>query len=330
MQLSEIETPPTNLDSAHAVHARRVFKLEAEALNQFAAAIPADFGPAVEKIMASMGRVIVSGIGKSGHVGRKMAATLASTGTPALFVHPSEASHGDLGMITEADICVLISNSGESSELGDMIAYARRFAIPLIGISRCIDSTLMQAADLKLLLPGSPEVCAIGMAPTTSSILTMALGDALAIALMHARGFRSEDFSLFHPGGKLGAKLSKVGSLMHGAEALPLVRYDTPMRDALITMTSGGFGVAVVTAEDGTLHGIVTDGDLRRHISDLMKRTAGSIASTNPVTVRPNTLAAEAMEIMNTGKITVLIAVDEVRQPIGILHMHDLLRAGVV
>ena len=329
MQLSKLETPLTNLDSAHAVHARRVFELEAEALNEFAAAIPADFGPAVEKIMASKGWVIVSGIGKSGHVGRKIAATLASTGTPALFVHPSEASHGDLGMITEADICLLISNSGESSELGDMVAYARRFAIPLIGISRCFDSTLMRAADLQLLLPGSPEVCAIGMAPTTSTILTMALGDALAIALMHARGFRSEDFSVFHPGGKLGAKLSQVDQLMHGVDAVPLVSHETPMPDALITMTSGGFGVAVVTSEDGKLHGVITDGDLRRNIANLMNGTAGSFASTNPVTVQRRTFAADAMAIMNAANITVLLVVDEIHQPVGILHMHDLLRAGV-
>jgi arabinose-5-phosphate isomerase len=329
MPLSKPETPITKFHSAHDRHACKVLELEAEALKQFAAAIPPDFSPAVEKIMASKGRVIVSGIGKSGHVGRKIAATLASTGTPALFVHPSEASHGDLGMITEADICLLISNSGESSELGDMIAYSRRFAIPLIGISRCIDSSLMRAADLQLLLPGAPEVCAIGMAPTTSTTLTMALGDALSVALMHARGFRSEDFTVFHPGGKLGAKLIQIDQLMHGADDVPLVTYDTPMPEALITMTSGGFGVAIVTLEDGTVHGIITDGDLRRNIENLMNGTAGSFASTKPLIVQATTLAAEALAIMNAAKITVLLVVDEANRPVGILHMHDLLRAGV-
>ncbi len=329
MPLSPLETSPTDLHATHIQQARKVFELEAKALDQFAGAIPADFGPAVETIMAATGRVIVSGVGKSGHVGRKIAATLASTGTPALFVHPSEASHGDLGMITRGDICILISNSGESAELGDMVAYARRFAIPLIGISRRIDSTLMRAADLKLLLPDAPEVCAIGMAPTTSTVLTMALGDALAVALMNARGFRPEDFSVFHPGGKLGAQLSRVGQLMHGADALPLVARDTAMPDVLLAMTSGGFGVAVVTAEDGTLHGIVTDGDLRRNITRLMEGTAGTFASRNPKTVGPDTLAAEAMALMNEAKITVLLVIDEGRQPVGILHMHDLLRAGV-
>jgi arabinose-5-phosphate isomerase len=316
-------------DTSHVICARKVFRLEAKALDQFADSIPADFGPAVEAILAASGRVIVSGVGKSGHVGRKIAATLASTGTPALFVHASEASHGDLGMITKGDICILISNSGESVELVDLVAYARRFKIPLIGISRRSDSTLMRAANLRLLLPEAPEVCAVGMAPTTSTTLTMALGDALAVALMNARGFRSEDFRVFHPGGKLGAQLRRVGQLMHGADALPLVCRNAPMPEVLLEMTSGGFGVAVVTGENGTLHGIVTDGDLRRNIADLMSGTAESFASRDPITVNSDTLAADALATMNEAKITVLLVVDEARYPVGILHMHDLLRAGV-
>lgn len=319
----------TDQEIAHVAHAREVFELEAKALHQFASEIPEDFGPAIETILAAKGRVIVSGVGKSGHVGRKIAATLASTGTPALFVHPSEASHGDLGMITGDDICILISNSGESAELADLLVYARRFAIPLIGVSRRPDSTLMRAANLKLLLPDAPEVCAIGMAPTTSTTLTMALGDALAVALMKARGFRPEDFSVFHPGGKLGARLTYVRQLMHNSGALPLVRHDTPMTEALITMTSGGFGVAVVLAQDGTLQGVVTDGDLRRNIARLMDGTAGTFASRDPITVDPEMLAADALAQMNAASITVLIVVDGARKPVGILHLHDLLRAGV-
>lgn len=327
--MSKLENPMAEVAKSHDPHARRVFELEAKALDQFAESIPPDFSRSVDAIMAAGGRVIVSGVGKSGHVGRKIAATLASTGTPALFVHPSEASHGDLGMITGEDICILISNSGETSELGDLVAYARRFAIPLIGISRRRDSTLMHAADLKLLIPDAPEVCSIGMAPTTSAVLTMALGDALAVALMNARGFRSEDFSVFHPGGKLGAQLSRVGQLMHGAEALPIVTRRTPMPEVLLAMTSGGFGVAVVMTEGGALHGVVTDGDLRRNISNLTSGTAGSFASSNPMTVRPDTLAADALALMNSARITVLLVVDDVQHPVGILHMHDLLRAGV-
>jgi len=323
-------TLPGSQNSTHSSHARDAFRLEAEALNRFAAEIPADFEDAVEQILASRGRVIVSGIGKSGHVGRKIAATLASTGTPAMFVHPSEASHGDLGMITEHDICVLISASGESSELGDIIGYAQRFSISLIGISRGADSTLMRAADFKLVLPDSPEVCAVGLAPTTSAILSMALGDALAVALMHARSFRTEDFNVFHPGGNLGARLNYVDRLMHGVDAIPFVTADTPMTETLIKMTSGGFGVAVVLAEDGTLGGIVTDGDLRRNILGLMDGTAGSFASNTPVTVHPKTLAEKALAIMNDAKITTIVVANDAHKPVGILHIHDLLRAGII
>ena len=314
----------------HAAHAREVFELEAEALVRFASEIPEDFDVAVEAILSSKGRVIISGVGKSGHVGRKIVATLASTGTPALFVHPSEASHGDLGMITGDDVCILISNSGETAELADLLAYARRFGILLIGVSRRLDSTLMREARLQLLVPDAAEACAIGMAPTTSTTLTMALGDALSVALMKARGFRAQDFGVFHPGGKLGAQLTYVRQLMHGAPSLPLVPHDTPMPEALITMTAKGFGVAIVVAEDGRLHGIVTDGDLRRNIARLMDGTAGAFASLDPATIGPEMLAADALAQMHASRITVLVVVDDNRRPVGILHMHDLLRAGIV
>lgn len=308
---------------------RRTLALEVDGLTALSGALGTQAVAAVRLIAGLKGRLICAGVGKSGHVARKIAATLASTGTPAQYVHPSEASHGDLGMITADDICLLISNSGETAELADLLAYARRFSIPLIGISRRMDSTLMRAADLRLLLPDAPEVCAIGMAPTTSTTLTMALGDALAVALMKARGFRPEDFGVFHPGGKLGARLSLVRQLMHGADALPLVQRDTSMPDTLITMTSRGFGVAVVIEEDGTLRGIITDGDLRRNITALTEGTADDFASRDPVTVGPDMLAATAMAQMNAARITVLLVVDDDRRPIGILHMHDLLRAGV-
>lgn len=309
--------------------ARRVLEVEAEGLSALARALPQDFPRAVTLILGTTGRVVVSGIGKSGHVGTKIAATLASTGTPSLFLHPSEASHGDLGMITGQDVLVLISNSGETAELGDLLAYARRFAIPLIGISRRVKSTLMQSADLKLTLPDAAEACAIGLAPTTSSTMTMALGDALAVALMRARGFAREDFQQFHPGGKLGAQLARVAKLMHGPDAIPVVNANTPMSETLFVMTSGGFGIAAVQDADGRLAGIVTDGDLRRHVDHLMERTAGDVATGDPVTAEPDMLAADALAMMNARKITVLLVVDDARNPVGVLHVHDLLRAGV-
>jgi arabinose-5-phosphate isomerase len=325
-----IETEP-NITKylVHRSNAQDTVLVEARALHLLAANIPEDFGAAVEAILVARGRVIVSGVGKSGHVGRKIAATLASTGTPAHFVHPAEASHGDLGMITGDDLCLLISNSGESFELADILSYSRRFSIPVVGVSRRNESTLMRSADFRLLLPDAPEVCAIGKAPTTSTTLTIALGDALAVALMKARGFRAEDFSVFHPGGKLGAQLSFVHQLMHGVDSLPLVHQTTPMPQTLITMTSGGFGVAVVIDDEGKLFGVVTDGDLRRNIERLTEGTAGSVASTEPLVVGPEALAADALAQMNAARITTLLVVDEARKPIGILHMHDLLRAGV-
>ena len=308
--------------------AARVISTEADALQQMAENLPYDFAGAVETILQTKGRVIVSGVGKSGHIGRKIAATLASTGTPASFVHATEASHGDLGMVTATDFCLAISNSGETTELYDIVAHTRRFGIPMAAISSKPYSTLMQAADFKLALTEAPEACSIGMAPTTSTTLTLALGDALAVALMERRDFQPEDFKMFHPGGKLGAQMATVAQLMHRGDALPIVDHTTSMQDALITMTSKGFGIAVVI-QDGTLLGVVTDGDLRRNMGTLMQSTAGDVAGSNPVMVTPDMFAAEALNIMNTRKISVLLAVDEYNMPIGILHIHDLLRAGV-
>ncbi len=308
--------------------ARRVLEVEAQAVQAMARAIPADFTAAVQAVLAAPGRVVVSGLGKSGHVGRKIAATLASTGTPAYFVQSAEASHGDLGMITPQDICLLISNSGETAELGDLLAYTQRFDIPVIAISSRADSTLMRAARYRLLLPPAPEACAIGMAPTTSTTLTMAMGDALAVCLMTARGFRAEDFRTFHPGGRLGAQMARVRALMHAGTAVPLVAADTPMPEVILTMTSKGFGIAGVL-RDGRLAGVISDGDLRRKMETLMTSTAGQIASPDPVTITPDSLAAQALAVMNARKITALFVVDDQGCPQGILHLHDCLRAGV-
>lgn len=314
--------------SSVASIARRVIETESAALQLLADQLPADFAPAVARILDTRGRVIVSGIGKSGHIGRKIAATLASTGTPAYFVHPAEASHGDLGNITPDDLLILLSNSGESAELGDLLAHARRFAIPLIAISGRMASTLMQAADYRLLLPPAPEACSIGMVPTTSTTLALALGDAIAVALMEQRGFVREDFRSFHPGGRLGARLARAGQLMR-SEAPPLVGPDTPMSEVILVMTERGAGIAGVV-EDGRLTGVITDGDLRRNLDGLLSRRARDVATRNPVTVEESLLAVEAVALMNDRRINVLFVVSPDRRPLGVLHIQDCLRAGVV
>ncbi len=308
--------------------ARNVLAIESAALTRLAEELPADFDAVVSRLLTLPGRVIVSGMGKSGHVANKIAATLASTGTPAQAVHPGEASHGDLGMITKADAVILISNSGETRELSDMIAYCTRFDIPLIAITKRPDSTLARAADHVLTLPDAPEACAIGMAPTTSTTLTMALGDALAVALMKLRGFERENFLAFHPGGTLGAQLLKVSSVMHGGADLPVVHADTPMGDTLLEMTAKGFGVAALV-EDGRLIGVITDGDLRRNLATLMDRTAGEVATRGPRTISPDALLSEALGVMNANKISALFAVDDAGTLRGLVHIHDALRAGV-
>lgn len=310
--------------------ARRVFRIEADALMQFAGTLDQSFVEAVELILGTDGRVICSGMGKSGHVARKIAATLASTGTPAFFVHPAEASHGDLGMITEHDVALVLSNSGETRELADVIAHCKRFGIPLIGVASRPGSTLLTAADIALVLPPAEEACSVGLAPTTSTTLTMALGDALAVALMERRDFTPDRFRVFHPGGKLGAQLVTVGALMATGDAMPLVREDAPMSDALMEMSGKGFGVAGMIDGAGALVGIITDGDLRRNMDGLLERNARDVATPSPQTIRPEQLAQEALALMNERKITCLFVAQEGGAvPMGILHVHDCLRAGV-
>ena len=264
---------------------------------------------------------------KSGHVGRKIAATLASTGTPAQFVHPAEASHGDLGMVTKGDVALVLSNSGETPEIADIVAHTRRFSIPLIGVAGREGSTLLRQSDVALLLPKAAEACGTGIVPTTSTTMTLALGDALAVALMEHRRFTPEHFRTFHPGGKLGARLARVGDLMH--EDMPLVAQDAPMAEALLTISRKGFGVTGVTDGDGRLVGIITDGDLRRHMQGLLDHTAGEVMTRSPRTIAPDALAEAALAQMQDSKITSLFAVQGER-PRGILHIHDCLRAGMV
>jgi arabinose-5-phosphate isomerase len=322
------ESRRTRISEQVRATAARVLTTEGQALLAMAGAIPEGFDAAVERMLACRGRIVVSGIGKSGHIARKIAATLSSTGSPAYFVHPAEASHGDLGAITEADLCLCLSNSGETSELSDLIAHTRRFGIPLIAITGGTGSTLAGAADLTLILPRQPEACIIGMAPTTSTTMALALGDALAVALMERRGFVADHFRTLHPGGKLGARLARVDQLMRGGEGLPLVAPETPMAETLLVMTRAGFGVAGVVAE-GRLRGVITDGDLRRHMEGLMMRRAGEVATLRPLVAPPAMLAAEAVALMNARKITQLFVVDQDNHPLGILHIHDCLRAGV-
>ena len=307
---------------------RRVLACEAEALGVMGAGLGEAFAVVVTLVAGLKGRVVVTGVGKSGHVGRKIAATLASTGTPAMFVHANEASHGDLGMIGADDAVLALSKSGEVRELADVIAYAKRFAIPLIGMTADAGSALGKAADHLLLLPPTPEATDEALnAPTTSTTLQIALGDALAVALLERRGFTHHDFKVFHPGGKLGAALRSVRELMHGAGELPLVTVDTPMHDAILVMTEKRFGVVGVLDAEGALAGLITDGDLRRHIDGLMAHTAGEVMTSAPKTVAPSALAAEALALMQ-GRITVLFVVEDQR-PVGVIHIHDLLRSGV-
>lgn len=321
--MSEPTTPRDKILTTAA----QVLAHEGAAVSRMAQNLPDDFAPAVERILKIKGRIILSGIGKSGHIARKIASTLASTGTPSYFVHPAEASHGDLGMITQDDLCILLSNSGETSELGDLINHTRRFSIPMIGMSSKPDSTLMRAADLCLTLPQEPEAGS-GIAPTTSTTLALALGDALAMALMEQRGFLSEHFRTYHPGGKLGAQLALVHQLMHGPEAMAVVAPDAGMQTTLLKMSEKGFGIACVV-DHGQLVGVISDGDLRRNSEHLGSRSAGEVATLSPKTVPPDMMAAEALAVMNENKITVLVVVDSANTPVGLLRIHDCLRAGV-
>ena len=299
-------------------------------LDALSSGLGAQFLAALDIFSNVVGRVVVSGVGKSGHVGRKIAATLASTGTPAFFVHASEASHGDLGMITKGDAVLAISNSGEAAELHDILSYAKRFDIPIVAITSKDASTLAKSATVALILPAVPEACPMGLAPTTSTTMTLALGDALAVALLERHGFTTDDYKVFHPGGQLGRKLYKVADLMHAGDELPLVKPAAPMSDVVLVMTKKTFGVAGVVDDAGRLVGIVTDGDLRRHIGgDLFKLKAADVMTKAPKFTGPNILAAEAMRRMNDWKITSVFVVDN-EKPVGILRMHDILRAGAL
>lgn len=316
--------------STDLAEARRVIATEASGLTALGESLNGSFEAAVERIATSRGRVTVSGMGKSGLVGRKIAATLASTGTPAQFVHPAEASHGDLGMITPDDVVICLSNSGETKELADVVAYCRRHGICLIAITAGATSALAEAADILLLLPPAPEACPLGLAPTTSTTMQLALGDALAVALMAREGFTAEQFKSFHPGGKLGDRLVKVRSLMHKGEDIPLVTASTRMDHVLLTMTSGHFGCAGVIDSEGRLIGVITDGDLRRKMGPgLLALSAGEVMTRNPRTTSVNALGEEALFIMNSKAITALFVTDAEGRPVGILHIHDLLRAKV-
>ena len=313
--------------------ARRVLDSAGEAIKSLGGALNGQFTRAVDAIMAVKGRVIVSGMGKSGLIGRKIAATLASTGTPAYFVHPTEASHGDLGGVTRQDALLMLSWRGESAELSDLITYAKRFHIPLIGMANNPESTLLQAADVALVLPKVREACPMGLAPTTSTTLMLVLGDALAVALMERRGFSADQYRDFHPGGSLGRALIRVCDLMHGANELPLAEEGASLRQALAAMEKYRFGCVGLTDKKGALVGIITDGDLRRNWDrDLRASKASEVMTRDPKVARSDQLAAEAIAFMNEKRITQLFVLDpkdKAKKPVGILHIHDCLRAGL-
>lgn len=312
----------------------RVLETEAQALTELSKFLDGSFQQAIDMISNAEGRVIVTGMGKSGHVGRKIAATFASTGTPSFFVHPAETSHGDMGMIVRGDIVLALSNSGEAKELNDLIEYTRRFAIPLIGITSRPGSTLATRADIALLLPPCPEACPNGLAPTTSTTLTMAMGDALAVTLLEKKGFTEKDFKVFHPGGKLGQQLMKVSEIMHKGETVPIASENISVSEAVKIISEKGFGCIGLTDGQGLLTGIITDGDIRRKLAaDILTKTARDIMTRQPKTASPDTLVAEAMAVMNDLKnsfrrITCLLVVDSAGKPVGLLHIHDCLRAG--
>ncbi len=316
-----------------AQSALRTLDLEREGLDALRAVLDGQlqepFRIAVATLAAGRGRVIVTGMGKSGHIARKLAATFASTGTPAFFVHPSEASHGDLGMITHDDVIVAISWSGESAELGNILTYSRRFKVPLIAITSRGDSTLAKQSDVVLELPRAREACPHGLAPTTSTTMQLAIGDCLAIALLESKGFSANDFKVFHPGGSLGASLKFVADVMHTGDRMPLVGEDKIMAEALVTMTQKSFGCLGVVDGKGRLVGMITDGDLRRHMGpELLKARVIDIMTRKPNTLAPDTLASAALEEINSLKRTQMFVVDK-GKPVGIVHVHDLLRAGV-
>lgn len=330
---SENVREPAAAASRTIQSASRTLDLEIQGLAALKAAIDDGLGPAfvnaVELIRKSNGRVIVTGMGKSGHVGQKLAATLASTGTPAFFVHPGEASHGDLGMITPDDVIIALSWSGETVELGNILSFSRRFGVTLIAITSRSDSALGKASDTVLQLPISQEACPHGLAPTTSTAMQLAMGDCLAIALLEARGFSAADFKIFHPGGQLGANLRYAADVMHKGDRVPLAPAALKMAEALVIMTEKSFGCLGVIDDAGKLTGIVTDGDLRRHMgSNLLETPAGDIMTKSPKTIAPDTLLSAAINLINASNITALFVVED-GKPVGIIHIHDMLRAGV-
>jgi arabinose-5-phosphate isomerase len=333
MANSKPRTASPSATSPAVESALRTLDAEAGGISALSNALQSDLGTAftaaVELIRNAKGRLIVTGLGKSGHIGKKMAASFASTGTPAFFVHAAEASHGDMGMITPDDVIMALSWSGETSELKNLINYSRRFKIGLIAITSEADSTLGAAADVSLTLPKAREACPHNLAPTTSSLMQLALGDALMVALLESRGFTALDFGTLHPSGKLGAMLKFVRDLMHAQSEVPLKPLGTKMSDALVEMTSKGFGCVGILDARGEIAGIVTDGDLRRHMRpDLLTAKVDDVMTKNPKTISPDLLASEALEILNSSKITALI-VTEGNKPVGIVHLHDILRAGV-
>jgi len=319
--------------AAAVASAIRTLNLETEGLALLATELGGDlaepFEEAVRRLAAVSGRVIVTGIGKSGHVGQKIAATFASTGTPAFFVHPSEASHGDLGMVTRSDLILALSWSGETVELKPIITYSRRFAVPLVAITSQAESALGQQADVVLLLPRAKEACPHGLAPTTSTTMQLALGDGLAIALLEARGFTAHDFKVFHPGGSLGANLKYVSDIMHRGDRLPLIQSGESMAGALVTMTEKSFGCVGVIDTRGRLIGVVTDGDLRRHMgANLVSAKVDDVMTAKPKTIAPTMLTSAALELINSSRITALFVLEK-HKPVGLVHVHDLLRLGV-
>ena len=313
------------------ISAKRTVDKEIEALRMMEDQLDDNLTKALDVMQKTKGRVIITGMGKSGHIARKIAATMASTGTPSFFVHPAEASHGDLGMLTEDDCVVAISNGGESKELSDILIYCKRYDIPLIAITKNPESSLGKAGDILLRLPDDGEACPLGLAPTSSTTATLVLGDILSVALLERKGFTKTDFKQRHPGGKLGSFLKKVSDLMHKGDEMPLVSENTSMQEAMLVMTSKMLGCVGIVAPDGKLKGIITDGDLRRCLGpDILSRKVSEVMTLNPKTTAPDILAAEALKIMNnTGKgITQLFVIQD-DKPIGIIHMHDCLRAGV-
>lgn len=309
--------------------AERVLRLEADGIRNLSRALDGSFKAAIDQLAATRGRIVVTGMGKSGYIARKIAATLSSVGTPAVFVHPAEASHGDLGMVTSADAILALSNSGETVELTDLLTYSRRFSIPLIGITGKARSALAEHADVTLVLPASPEACPLGLAPTTSTTMMLALGDAIAVALLERKGFSSSDFQVLHPGGKLGQTLLRVSDLMRTGDEMPLLGADASMSEAILVMTAKTFGCVGIMNASGRLIGIITDGDLRRHLGpNLLALGTSEVMTRRPKTIRPQALASEALGLMNARSITNLFVVED-GAPVGIVRMHDCLRAGV-